>query len=49
MVIKKIIENPFHKQIVKKLPYDAEYRQQSINNDKIYYSDSKKSYYVVIE
>jgi len=47
MNIEKIIEKPWHKYKVKKLPKDAEYRQQSVNDDPIYYSKSKLAYYVV--
>jgi len=49
MKIKKITENPFRKHEVKNLPKDAEYRQQSVDDNKIYYSKTKQSYYVVIE
>lgn len=49
MKIKKIIENPFRRYEVKNLPKDAEYRQQSVDDNKIYYSKMKKCYYVVIE
>lgn len=47
MVIKKIVEKPFGKYKVKKLPKDAEYKQQSVNDEDIYYSKSKQAYYVV--
>jgi len=47
MKIKKVIENPYKKYTVKHLPKDAEYRQQSVNDDEIYYSKSKQAYYVV--
>jgi len=49
MIIKKIIENASRKYTVKNLPRDAEYKQQSVNDDKIYYSKTKQSYYVVEE
>lgn len=49
MLIKKIIEKPFRKYIVKNLPKDAEERGYSVDNDKIYYSKSKQCFYVVIE
>ena len=49
MIIKKIIEKPYRKYIVKNLPKDAEYRQQSVEDDEIYYSKSKQCYYVVIK
>jgi hypothetical protein len=48
-MIKKIIEKPFHKQVVKKLPIDAKYKQQDVNDNEIYYSELKKSYYVSIK
>jgi len=47
-MIKKIIEKPFHKQFVKKLPIDAKYKQQDVNDNEIYYSELKNSYYVVM-
>lgn len=47
MKIKKIIEKPFRKYEVKKIPKDAEYRQQSVNDEPVYYSKLKKSYYVI--
>lgn len=49
MIIKKIVEEPFRKYSVKKLPKDAEERGYNINNEKLYYSKLKQSYYVVIE
>ena len=49
MIIKKIIQKPFSRYTVKKLPKDAEYRQQNVNGNEIYYSGMKKSYYVVIK
>jgi len=49
MIIKKISQNPFRKHTVKNLPKDAEYRQQSINDNKIYYSKVKQCYYIIIE
>lgn len=49
MQIKRIVENPFRKYTVKNLPKDAEKRGYSVNNDKLYYSKSKQSYYVVTE
>lgn len=49
MKIKRIVENPFRKYEVKRLPKDAEYIQQSINNEEIYYSKSKQAYYVITE
>lgn len=49
MRIKKIIEKPFRKYEVKNLPKDAEYRQQSVNDNKIYFSKIKQCYYVVDE
>jgi hypothetical protein len=48
MKIKKITENPFRKHEVTKLPKDAEYRQQSVDDNEIYYSKSKQAYYLVI-
>ena len=49
MKIKRIVESPFRKYEVKRLPKDAEYIQQSINNEEIYYSKSKQAYYVITE
>ncbi len=49
MKIKKITENPYHKHEVKNLPNDAEYRQQNVDDNEIYYSKSKQAYYVVIK
>ena len=49
MKIKKVVQKPFRKYIVKNLPKDAEERGYSVNNDKLYYSKSKQSYYIVIE
>jgi len=49
MTIKKIIENPYHKQTVKNLPADAEYRQQTVDDNEIYYSKVEQCYYVVAE
>lgn len=49
MIIKKIIANPFRKHTVKNLPEDAEYSQQSVNGNKVYFSKSKQCYYEVIE
>ncbi len=47
MTIKKISENPYRKHSVKKLPADAEYRQQSVTDEEIFYSNEKKAYYVI--
>lgn len=52
MIIKKIVECPnkkirFRKQVVKQLPIDATYKQQTIEGYKVYYSELKNSYYVV--
>jgi hypothetical protein len=47
MKIKKIAENTFRKHEVKKLPNDAEYRMQSVNDEPIYYSKQKQSYYII--
>lgn len=41
-------KQPYRKYTVKKLPKDAEYRQQSINDNEVYYSKIKQSYYEVI-
>ncbi len=41
MKIKRIVESPFRKYEVKKLPKDAEYVQHSINSEEIYYSKLK--------
>jgi len=49
MKIKKIAQNPFRKYEVKNLPKDAEYKQQSVNGNKVYYSKIKQCYYEVIE
>jgi len=49
MVIKKIVENPFRKYPVKLLPKDAEYKQQSVNDEEIYYSKLKQAYYVIVK
>lgn len=49
MIIKKIIVNPFRKQIVKNLPKDAEYKQQGVNGNKVYFSKSKQCHYEVVE
>jgi hypothetical protein len=48
MIIKKIVESPFRKYVVKNLPKDAKYRQYDVNGNEVYYSEIKKSYYVVI-
>lgn len=48
MIIKKIIQKPFGKYVVKNLPKDAEYTQHNVNNNEIYYSKSKQCYYEVI-
>lgn len=47
MIVEKIKENPYRKYTVKKLPNDVEYRQQSVNDDPIYYSKSEQAYYVL--
>lgn len=49
MKILKIVESPFRKYIVKNLPKDAEYSQQSVDDNEIYYSKTKQCYYVVIQ
>ena len=49
MKILKVVEKPFRKYAVKNLPKDAEYRQQSVDDNEIYYSKTKQSYYVVEE
>lgn len=54
MTIKKIVECPnnkirFHKNIVKQLPIDAIYKQQTVEGNEVYYSELKNSYYVVIK
>jgi len=50
MIIKCIPDKqPFRKYTVKNLPRDAEYRQQSVNGDAVYYSIAKQSYYEVIK
>lgn len=49
MKIKKIVENPFRKYEVKNLPKDSKYMQDDVNGNMVYYSELKKSYYVVIE
>jgi hypothetical protein len=48
MTIKKVTEK-YRKYAVKNLPKDAIYSQQDVNDNKIYYSESKKAYYVIIE
>lgn len=48
MKIKKVTQKPFRKREVKYLPKDAEYKQNTTGGNKIYYSELKKSYYVVI-
>jgi len=47
MKIKKIIQSPFRKQEVKNLPNDAKEIQFDVNNNMVYYSESKQSYYVM--
>ena len=47
MIIKKVSENPYRKNTVKKLHTDAEYRQQSVTDEEIFYSKEKKAYYVI--
>lgn len=47
MKIKRIVENPFRRYEVKKLPKDAKYVQHSINDEEIYYSKLKQAYYVM--
>ena len=54
MTIKKIVECPnnkirFKKHIVKQLPIDAKYKQQTVEDNEVYYSELKNAYYVVIE
>jgi len=49
MLIKKIIEKPFRKYVVKNLPKDAEYIQHSVKDNEIYYSKSKNCYYEVMK
>jgi hypothetical protein len=49
MKIIKVSQNPFRKHEVKNLPKDAEYRQQSINDNEVYYSETKQSYYEIIK
>lgn len=49
MKILKIVENPFRRYEVKYLPKDAEYSQQSVDGNEIYYSKIKQCYYVVIQ
>lgn len=48
-VIKRICQNPYFKYTVKELPKDAEYVSQTINDNKLFYSKSKESYYEVHE
>lgn len=49
MKILRIKENPFRKWKVKNLPNDAEYRQDDVNGNPIYYSEVKNCYYVVVK
>jgi len=49
MIIKRIKENPYRKYTVKHLPKDAEYIQDNVNGNRIYYSKIKQSYYVVVQ
>ena len=48
MKVLRIKENPFRRWKVKNLPPDAEYTQQDINDNGVYYSKIKGCYYVVI-
>lgn len=49
MKVKRIVESPFRKYEVKKLPKDAEYVQHSVNSEEIYYSKLKQAYYIITE
>ena len=49
MKIKRIVESPFRKYTVKKLPKDAIYRQHNIDDNEVFYSKSKNAYYEVIK
>ncbi len=49
MKIMKVKEKPYRKYEVKNLPKDSEYRQHDVNNNEIYFSEAKQSYYVVIK
>jgi hypothetical protein len=41
-------KQPYRKYNVKNMPKDVEYRQQSINDNAVYYSKTKQSHYEVM-
>ena len=45
--IYKVKHNPYKKYIVKKMPKDAEYKQQTVNDYPCYYSRSEDAYYFI--
>lgn len=45
--IYKVKHNPYKKYIVKKMPKDAEYKQQTVNGYPCYYSRSEDAYYFI--
>lgn len=47
--IYKVKHNPYKKYIVKKMPKDAEYKQQTVNDYPCYYSRSEDAYYFIKE
>ena len=45
--IYKVKHNPYKKYIVKKMPKDVEYKQQTVNDYPCYYSRSEDAYYFI--
>lgn len=46
MKITKVTHDPYYKRMVKRIPKDIKYAQQSVNDEYIFYSASEKAYYV---
>jgi hypothetical protein len=46
MKISKVTHDPYKRRTVKRMPKDIRYVQQSVNDERIFYSESEKAYYV---
>ena len=45
MKIIKVTHDPYNKRTVKCMPKDIKYRQQTVNGEYLFYSESKNAYY----
>lgn len=46
MKIVKVTHDPYKRRTVKHMPKDIRYVQQTVNNERTFYSESQKAYYV---